>query len=65
MIWKLQITLFQQKDEKFEFPDLFPDNKNKEQQDEYEKSLQLSKQSFDEYKEKNKNRQSLPGWFTV
>ncbi|KAL1506344.1 hypothetical protein ABEB36_005727 [Hypothenemus hampei] len=48
--------------EVFEFPDIFPNIK--EQEKEYEKTLKQSKQVFDQFLEKNKERREMPGWFT-
>ncbi|CAH1125949.1 unnamed protein product [Ceutorhynchus assimilis] len=51
------------KGEEFQFPDLYPDE-NKDKED-YEKSLEQTKQGYKDYLEKNKGRPGMPGWFTI
>lgn len=56
--------LFQPKDQKFEFPDLFP----KEKEEEMEKQKEQIKILEREYKNTSKkhlHRKGVPGWFGV
>ncbi|XP_057655775.1 39S ribosomal protein L23, mitochondrial [Diorhabda carinulata] len=56
------ITLM--KGEEFQFPDLFENIENKEHED-HEKALKQAKEGYQEFLNKNKDRQNMPGWFTV
>ncbi|XP_044255975.1 probable 39S ribosomal protein L23, mitochondrial [Tribolium madens] len=51
------------KEEKFIFPDLFPEDKKAK--DEEEATIQEAKKGFKEYLEKNKERPNMPGWFSI
>ncbi|CAH1113518.1 unnamed protein product [Psylliodes chrysocephalus] len=48
----------------FKFPDLFEESKEKEDED-HEKALKQAKEGFDQFLSKNKDRENMPGWFTV
>jgi large subunit ribosomal protein L23 len=51
------------KDEKFVFPDLFPENKAAKEEE--ETTLNQAKKGLQEFLEKNKERPNMPGWFSV
>ncbi|KAF7270539.1 mitochondrial ribosomal protein L23 [Rhynchophorus ferrugineus] len=51
------------KEEKFEFPTLFP--KVSTDLEDYEKTIKQSKDGFKAYVDRNKNRPGMPGWFTI
>ncbi|XP_018336724.1 probable 39S ribosomal protein L23, mitochondrial [Agrilus planipennis] len=51
------------KEEKFEFPDLFP--KEKETKEADEKTLDEVKKGHKKFLEKNKDRHNIPGWFSI
>ncbi|KAB0800091.1 hypothetical protein PPYR_07971 [Photinus pyralis] len=51
------------KDEKFEFPNLFPESAEKEKLD-HDKALDEVRKNHQKYLEKNSDRPGLPGWFS-
>lgn len=55
--------MFQPKDQKFEYPDLFA--AKKEDEEEQQKSLDDAKNTFKQYIEQNKNRSDVPSWFSI
>lgn len=49
----------------FKFPDLFPSEaEDKEKKREDERVMDQSKEEFNKFLDKNKNRKGLPGWFS-
>lgn len=49
----------------FKFPDIFPSEaEEKEKKREDERALESSKEEFQKFIDKNKNRKGLPGWFS-
>ncbi|CAG9857870.1 unnamed protein product [Phyllotreta striolata] len=54
------------KGEEFQFPDLFElDQTKKDEEANQEKALKQSQESYDKFLEKNKERENMPGWFSV
>ncbi|GAB0091193.1 39S ribosomal protein L23, mitochondrial [Sergentomyia squamirostris] len=51
------------KEMSFEFPDIFPEDKKKQQKD--EKSLDEAKKNHKKFLDRNKSRPSVPGWFSI
>lgn len=49
----------------FEFPNIFPDKKEKEEMDKADEQIDQMKGKFNEYVDKNKKRPGLPGWFSI
>lgn len=52
------------KDQKFEFPNLFPED-IKQKQDDDSKSLDQAKEMFKKYQDRNQQRPGTPGWFSL
>lgn len=53
----------QPKDQKFEFPNLYPEKIEAERKDEEQRSITAAKKQHLEFTEKMKHKQGLPGWF--
>jgi large subunit ribosomal protein L23 len=50
---------------KFTYPNIFPtESEEKEKKREDERALDSSKDEFQKFLDKNKNRKGLPGWFS-
>lgn len=50
---------------KFTYPNIFPtEAEEKEKKREDERALDASKEEFQKFIDKNKNRKGLPGWFS-
>lgn len=64
VIRKINQFLFQPENEKFVFPDIFPETETTKMDRESQK-MKESKNSFREFLDKNKKRTGLPGWFSI
>jgi hypothetical protein len=54
------------KEVNFTFPDLFPeDAESKKQIKEDQKSMDMAKDRYKEFLDRNKNRRDVPGWFSL
>lgn len=54
------------KEVSFTYPDLFPENsESKKQMKDDEKSMEMAKDRYKEFLERNKNRRDIPGWFSL
>lgn len=51
------------KDVKFEYPDLFPEEKAKEEKEEHKKIMQNLERTKEQYKERFLKNKSTPEWF--
>lgn len=49
----------------FEFPDIFPEDKAKEDNNRAQETLDKMNEKFSEYLDVNKKRPGLPGWFSI
>lgn len=57
-------NILQKRDIKFDFPNIFPADAKKVQEDDA-KSLEETKKNYRKYLDKNKSRPGTPGWFTI
>lgn len=58
------LLLLQPKNEKFEYPNIFPSDK-KEADESEKKSLDESKKGFEDFLQRNNSTPGTPGWFSV